>query len=78
MADERISNEPIDEVLKAVQSDVGEIKSRVGNIETEVGIVRQHIAALVQSDMQRGSQIMDLETRIRRIESRLDLREADA
>ena len=78
MADERISNELIYEVLKAVQSDVGQIKSRLGNIETEVGIVRQHIAALVQSDMQRGSQIMDLETRIRRIESRLDLREADA
>ena len=78
MADERISNELIYEVLKAVQSDVGQIKSRLGNIETEVGIVRQHIAALVQSDMQRGSQIMDLETRIRRIEARLDLREADA
>ncbi|MEM8851229.1 MAG: hypothetical protein AAGE03_14490 [Pseudomonadota bacterium] len=77
MAEERISNELIYEVLKGIQADMSDIRQRLSNIETEMRIVRQHIAALVQSDMQRGSQIVDLEDRVRRLEKRLELRDAD-
>ena len=76
MADERISNEPIYEVLKGIQADLRSIRSDVDEMKTEMRIVRQHIAALVQSDMQRGTQIADLEQRLRRVEARLELRDA--
>ena len=56
MAEERISTELIYEVLKGIQGELGKIGGRLDNIEAEMRIVRQHIAALVQSDMQRGSQ----------------------
>ena len=76
MADERISNELIYEVLKGIQADLRSIRSDVDEMKTEMRIVRQHIAALVQSDMQRGTQIADLEQRLRRVEARLELRDA--
>ena len=76
MADERISNELIYEALKGIQADLRSIRSDVDEMKTEMRIVRQHIAALVQSDMQRGTQIADLEQRLRRVEARLELRDA--
>ena len=76
MADERISNELIYEGLKGIQADLRSIRSDVDEMKTEMRIVRQHIAALVQSDMQRGTQIADLEQRLRRVEARLELRDA--
>ena len=76
MADERISNELIYEVLNGIQADLRSIRSDVDEMKTEMRIVRQHIAALVQSDMQRGTQIADLEQRLRRVEARLELRDA--
>ena len=76
MADEPISNELIYEVLKGIQADLRSIRSDVDEMKTEMRIVRQHIAALVQSDMQRGTQIADLEQRPRRVEACLELRDA--
>jgi hypothetical protein len=38
--------------------------------------MRQHVAALVQSDLRRGDQVYALETRVARIERRLDLTDA--
>ena len=76
MVEERISNELIYEVLKGIQADLRGVRSDMDEMKTEMRIVRQHIAALVQSDMQRGTQISDLEARLRRVEARLELRDA--
>ncbi|MEM6305968.1 MAG: hypothetical protein AAF744_14715 [Pseudomonadota bacterium] len=73
MADERITNELIYEVLKGIQGELVRMNQRLDSLEAEMRIVRQHIAALVQSDMQRGTQIADLEARVARIEKRLEL-----
>ncbi|MBL4540824.1 MAG: hypothetical protein JKP97_03320 [Rhodobacteraceae bacterium] len=69
MAEGRISKKLLFELLESIQD-------RLDRIEAELQIMRQHVAALVQSDLRRGDQVYALETRVARIERRLDLTDA--
>jgi hypothetical protein len=69
MAAGRISNELLFELLRSIQD-------LLDRIEAGLQIMRQHVAALVQSDLRRGDRVYALETRVARIERRLDLTDA--
>jgi hypothetical protein len=78
MAEERISNELIYEVLKSIQGEIQRVNARLDRMERRLGNVEDLVGRLVQNDMNREREFTDLEARIARIEARLDLREADA
>ena len=61
MAEGRISNELIYELLKSIQDRLVRLDERMDRLETEMRIVRQHVGALVQSDLQHGGDIAALE-----------------
>jgi predicted nucleic acid-binding Zn-ribbon protein len=73
-----VSNELIYEVLKKVQGDIGDLKVSVGDVRQELQAIRGHIVA-VQQDINNIYVRMALtDTRLDRIEMRLDLTEAPA
>jgi hypothetical protein len=71
-----VSNELIDEVLKALQRDVDELKSSIGDIKTELNAVRGHMIPL-QQDVHNIYGILGRhDLHLERIGRRLELSEA--
>jgi hypothetical protein len=73
MAGENVTNELLFELLKAIRADIGRLAERMERMEGEMRVIRGHIAALVQSDLNRGSELASLTLRVDRIERRLEL-----
>ena len=70
MADQSVTNELLLEHLKKIQSKLISHDERFSAIENELRALKAHIAALVQSDLNRDT---DYATLALRIERRLDL-----
>lgn len=72
MAD-NVTNELLLEHLKAIQAKLVEHDHGFATIGAELLAIKGHMAALVQSDLNRSSDLASLEARIERIEKRLEL-----
>ena len=70
---DNVTNELILEHLKQIQGKLANHDLHFVRIETELRAVKTHLAALVQSDLNRDSDIAALTLRIDRIERRLEL-----
>jgi hypothetical protein len=71
-----VSNEPIYEVLKALQRDVGEVKSSIGDVKTELNALRGHMISL-QQDVHNICGILGRhDSHLERIERRLEVSDA--
>jgi hypothetical protein len=73
MAGENVTNELLFELLKAIRADIGRLAERMERMEGEMRVIRGHIAALVQSDLNRSSELASRILRVDRIERRLEL-----
>jgi hypothetical protein len=63
------------EHLRAVRGDIADVKRRVAHIETELVQQGRLLALLVDGQSHTRGRIAELETRIERIERRLELRD---
>ena len=72
----QISNEPIYEILKSIQAGQGEIKATLSDHTHQLIRVREEINALRSDDLRRESLQAQMDTRLQRIENRLNLADA--
>ncbi|MGR3485041.1 MAG: hypothetical protein ACU0BF_06820 [Paracoccaceae bacterium] len=77
MAEERISNELIYEVLRGIQDRLVRIEDRLERIEDRLTRVETLVGDLVKADLSRNAEMTALDRRLSRVEDRLNLREAD-
>ena len=68
-----VTNELLLEHLKAIQAKLQDQGDRLSRIEAELRAVKAHMAALVQSDLNRDADYASLVLRIERIERRLEI-----
>ena len=70
---EPVSDGLVSGLLEAIRSDIVRLGERLDRVEGELRVIRGHVAALVQSDLNHGSDIAALAMRVDRIERRLEL-----
>lgn len=70
---DNVSGELLLEHLKAIQATLAKHDQRFTSIETELRTLNSYVSTLVTSDLNRGSEFLDLKARIERIERRLEL-----
>lgn len=70
-----ITNELMYETLKAIRADQAKTLDRIDAVVAELRAVKGHVAALVQSDLNRDGAVAALEARMDRVERRLELRD---
>jgi hypothetical protein len=70
---EHVTTAPAVDLPRAIRADIGRLAERMERMEGEMRVIRGHIAALVQSFLNRGSELASLTLRVDRIERRLDL-----
>jgi hypothetical protein len=68
-----ITNELMYETLKAIRADQAKTLERLDAVASELRAVKGHVAALVQSDLNRDGAIAALQARMDRVERRLEL-----
>lgn len=73
VSDNNVTNELLLEHLRAIQTKLSDQGERLSRIEAELRTTRAHVAALVQSDLNRDADYASLVLRIERIERRLEL-----
>lgn len=61
------------EHLRAIRSDIGEMKQRLGSVEIQLSAMGQQIGALTTAVYSSRSDMDDLRRRVERIEQRLEL-----
>ncbi|MCD1636620.1 hypothetical protein K7H91_22955 [Martelella mediterranea] len=74
MAD-NVTNELLLEHLKALREDAKMAREERREIRDEIRAIKAHVAALVQSDLNRDGQQASIYARLDRIERRLELSE---
>tara|TARA_B100000614_G_scaffold239292_1_gene238733 strand:+ start:486 stop:716 length:231 start_codon:yes stop_codon:yes gene_type:complete len=72
MAD-NVTNELLLEHLKVLREDAKMAREERREIRDEIRAIKAHVAALVQSDLNRDGQQASIYTRLDRIERRLEL-----
>jgi hypothetical protein len=71
------SGELMMEILRAIRGDLGRIERKLDETRAEVRIMRRHVAGIVGDDALTAVRLDGHESRIERIERRLELRDAD-
>ncbi len=71
-----VTNELLLETLKRMQDRDARLDRKVDDILRELRSVKEHQAAFMHSEIAQDSRIAELDARIDRIETRLDLRDA--
>jgi uncharacterized protein (UPF0335 family) len=72
---DNVTNDLILEHLKAIQSKVSRTDERLGNIEGDIRIIKGHMANFMQSEVQQDTAMANLQSRLERIERRLEISE---
>ena len=70
-----VTNELLLETLKQMQDRDARLDRKVDDILRELRSVKEHQAAFMHSEIAQDSRIAELDSRIDRIESRLELRD---
>jgi hypothetical protein len=63
------------EHMRAIRSDIGQMKDEMGGMRAEMLIIRQHMAGLLGSQVLHDTEIAGIKLRLDRIEKRLELTE---
>ena len=61
------------EHLRAIRGDIAAIRDDISTVKAEQMIIRQHVAGLVGTEVLNGQRFALFETRLDRIERRLEL-----
>ncbi|WP_419901167.1 hypothetical protein [Kiloniella sp.] len=70
---DNVTNELILEHLKSIQTKLTSVDNRLGNLETDVRAIKGHMVSFMQTELAQDSTIAEIQTRLARIEKRLDL-----
>lgn len=61
------------EILRSIRDDITKQSTKIDNLAGEVRALKQHVAGLVQSDLNRDDRFAQIEARLDRIDKRLEL-----
>ena len=64
------------EQFRKVRSDIAQLGERMDRIERRLGRVEEHMGSLVRDHYEREREFSALDARLRRVEDRLELRDA--
>ena len=78
MAEERVTNELMLELLKKLQEDIAGLRLEVRSLRGELLAMKTQLMALVQADLTRSSDLAEPPLRVERIERRLELNDGNA
>lgn len=70
---DKVTNDLLFEQLKAIQTKLGLMASDIADVKTDVRGVKAHMAAFLESEVAQDGAMAALQTRMERIERRLDL-----
>lgn len=70
-----VTNELIYETLKKVQDGVADLKRDLREVKLDLNGLRGMVGDLIKTDSRRDTSYISLESRVERIEARLDLHE---
>ena len=70
---DKVTNELLFEQLKAIQTKLGLIASDIADVKTDIRGGKAHMAAFLESEVAQDGAMAALQTRMERIERRLDL-----
>lgn len=72
---DNVTNELLLEHLKAIQAKVSRTDERLEHIEGDIRIIKGHMANFMQAEVQQDAAIASLQSRLERIERRLEISE---
>lgn len=70
-----VTNELLLETLKAIQSKLSQMADNLTDLKTDMRGLKGHMAAFMQSEVAQDGAIASIQSRLDRIERRLELRE---
>lgn len=70
---DNVTNELLLEHLKSIQTKLTSMDNRLGNLETDVRAIKGHMVSFMQTELAQDSTIADMQSRLDRIERRLEL-----
>lgn len=71
----KVTNQLLLEHLKSIQSKLNSIAPDISDLKTDVRGIKAHMAGFMQSEVAQDSAIASMQTRLERIERRLELRD---
>ena len=72
---DNVTNRLLLEHLKAIQSKLSSMANDVNDLKADVRGLKSHLAGFMQSEVAQDSAIATMQTRLERIERRLELRD---
>jgi len=72
---ENVTNELLLETLKAIQSKLTKVADDITDLKTDMRGVKGHMAAFMQSEVAQDGTLASIQSRLERIERRLELHE---
>lgn len=72
---DKVTNELLLETLKAIQSKLSQMADDLTDLKTDMRGVKGHMAAFMQSEVAQDGALASIQSRLDRIERRLELRE---
>ena len=72
---ENVTNELLLETLKAVQSKLTKVADDIAALKTDMRGMKGHMAAFMQSEVAQDGTLASIQSRLERIERRLELQE---
>ena len=72
---DRVTNQRLLEHLKAIQSKLSAMANDIGDLKSDMRGLKSHMAGFMQSEVAQDSAIATMQTRLERIERRLELRD---
>lgn len=72
---ENVTNELLLETLKAIQSKLAKVADDITDLKTDMRGMKGHMAAFMQSEVAQDGALASIQSRLERIERRLELHE---
>ena len=72
---DKVTNQLLLEHLEAIQSKLSAMANDIGDLKSDMRGLKSHMADFMQSEVAQDSAIATMQTRLERIERRLDLRD---
>jgi len=72
---ENVTNELLLETLKAIQAKLTKVADDITDLKTDMRGVKGHMAAFMQSEVAQDGALASIQSRLERIERRLELHE---
>ena len=72
---DKVTNQLLLEYLEAIQSKLSSMANDIGDLKSDMRGLKSHMAGFMQSEVAQDGQMAAMQTRLERIERRLELRD---